>query len=74
MEKLEHSRHILLFEFRWAVAAEAARNICAVYGNNAIAESTARKCFSRFEEGRFDIGYTPPSGRRSGFDEHINPQ
>ena len=33
MEKFEHFRHILLIEFNGrAKAAEAARNICAVYG------------------------------------------
>lgn len=70
MEKLEHFRHILLFEFnRGAKAAEATRNICAVYGDNAIGESTARKWFSRFKEGHFDTSDTPRSGRPSGFDE-----
>ena len=67
-EKLEHFRHILLFEFNRGVTAEAARNICAVYGDNAIVESTARKWFSRFKEECFDISDTPHSGRSSGFD------
>ena len=45
-----------LFEFnRGAKGAEAARNICAVYGDNAIGESTARKWFPHFKEDRFDI-------------------
>ena len=49
MEKLEHFRHILLFEFkREAKAAEAATNICAVYGYNAIGESTAKKMVFSF--------------------------
>ena len=70
MEKLEHFLHILLFEFnRGAKIAEAARNICAVYGDNAVGESTARKWFSRFKEDRFDISDTPRSARPSGFDE-----
>ena len=46
-------------------AAEKARNICAVHGDNAIGESTARKLFSRFKEDRLDIC----SGRTSKFDE-----
>ena len=51
MEKLERLQHILLFEFNRRVkASEAARNICAVYGDNAIRESTAKKWFSRFKE------------------------
>ena len=79
MEKLKHFRHILLFEFnRGAKTAEEARNICAVYGNNAIVESTARKWFSRFKEVRFNISDNPRSGRLSGYDEdrlnEINPQ
>ena len=36
-------------------AAEAARIICAVYGDNAIGENMTRKWFSRFKEDRFDI-------------------
>ena len=70
MEKLKHFLHILLFEFnRGAKAAEATRNICAVYGDNAIGESTERKWFSRFKEDHLDISDIPRSGRLSGFDE-----
>ena len=72
MEKLENFRHILLFEFnRGAKAAQAARNICAVYGDNAIVESTAGKLFSRFKEDYFDIRDTSRSGRPSKFDEDL---
>ena len=49
--------------------AEAARKICAEYGDNAIGVSTARKYFSRFKEDRFDISDTARSGRPSVFDE-----
>ena len=70
VEKLEHFRHILLFEFkRGNKALEVARNICAVYGVNAIGESMARKWFSRFKDDSFDIGDTTHSGRPSGFHE-----
>ena len=49
-------RHILLFGFnRGAKAAEAARNICAVYGDNAIGERTARKWFSQFADNRLSL-------------------
>ena len=69
MEKFEHSRHVL-FEFnRGAKAAEAARNICAVYGDNAIGEIMTRKWFFRFKEDRLDISDTPRSGRPLGCDE-----
>ena len=70
MEKLEHFRYILLFELnRGAKAAEAARNICSVYWDNTVGESTARKWFSRFNEDRLDISDTPRSARPSGLDE-----
>ena len=74
VEKLEHFQHILLFEFsRGAKAAEAARNVCAVYGDNDTGDSKARKLFTRFEKNRFDIRDPPRSGRPSGFDEdHLN--
>ena len=80
--KLEHFQHILLCKFkRGAKAAEMTRNICGVYGDNAIRESMARKWFSRFKEDCFDISGTPRTGRPSGFDEdrlntliHIDPR
>ena len=74
VEKLEHFRHTLLFEFnRGATAAKTAINICAVYGDNAIGESTARKWFSRFKDDHFDVNDSPCSERPSGFDEdHLN--
>ena len=82
MEILEHFRHNLVFEFnRWAKAAEAARNICVMYGDNSLGDSTPRKWFSRFKEDRFDISDTQRSGRLSEFDEnrlntliHNNPR
>ena len=46
-----------------------ARNICAMYGDNAIKENMTRKRFSRLKEDRFDISETPCSGRPSGFHE-----
>ena len=70
MEKLEHFRYILLFELnRGAKATQAARNFCAVYGDNVFGESTERKWFCRFKEDSFGINDTPRSGRPSGFDE-----
>ena len=56
VEKLDHFQHILLFEFnKGAKAAETTRNICAVYGDNASGENTARKWFSHINEDSFDI-------------------
>ena len=70
MDKLEHFRHILLFEFnRRAKGAKAVTNFCTVYGDNAIGDSMARKWFSRFKEDHFDISDTPRSRIPSVFDE-----
>ena len=75
VEKLEYFRHVLHFQFNRGVkAAETARNICAVCGNNAIGESTAIKWFSRFEKNRFeknrfDISDTPRPERPQEFDK-----
>ena len=45
IEKNEHFRHVLLYEFnRGAKAAEAARNICAIYGKDSLAESLLGPC------------------------------
>ena len=83
MKKFEYFLHILLFEFNRGSKAVVvmARNICTMYGNNAIGESTARKWFYRFKEYRFGISDTPRSGRPSVFDEdrlntliHNNPR
>ena len=44
--KLEHFRHIFLLEFnRGTKAAEAARNICVAYGDNAIGEARQENDF-----------------------------
>ena len=59
MEKLEFNKGVK--------AADVARNICPMYGVNAIGESMARKWFSHF-----DISDTPRSGRHSGTQELAN--
>ena len=70
VEELEHFWHILLFKFnRGAIAAETARNICAVYWDNSIIESMARKGFSHFKEDRFGFSDTLRPRRPSGFDK-----
>jgi hypothetical protein len=64
VEKNEHFLHLLLYEFnRGTKAAEASRNICAVYGEDYFAERTAQKWFARFKQGNFDMRDTPPSRR-----------
>jgi hypothetical protein len=63
VEQNEHFRH-LLYEFnRGSKAAEAAENICAVYGEDSSAERTAPKWFGRFKQGNFDMSDTPRSRR-----------
>lgn len=70
VEKNEHFRHILLFEFnRGTNAAEATRNICYVYGEGAIVERTSQKWFSRFRNSNFDLSDSQRHGRSSDFDE-----
>jgi hypothetical protein len=64
VEKNEHFRHLLLYEFnRGSKATEAAQNICAVYGEDSVAERTAQKWFASFKQGNFDMSDTPRSGR-----------
>lgn len=70
VDKSEHFRHILLYEFnRGTNATEAYRNICAVYGPDSVTVRTAQRWFERFREGNFDLKSTPRSGRPSSFDE-----
>ena len=82
VDKNDHFRHLLLFEFnKRSNASQAARNICAVYGEDSINERTARRWFLRFREGNFGLEDTPRTGRPSEFDEerlnslvHENPR
>jgi hypothetical protein len=64
VEKNKHFRHLLVYEFsRGSKAVEAARNICAVYGEDSITERTAQKWFARFKQGSFDMSDIPRSER-----------
>ena len=68
--KKQNFRHLLFFAFqRGQKDGEAARDICMVYGEGVIGESTARKWFAKFKNGNFDINDTPRSGRPFEFDE-----
>jgi hypothetical protein len=52
VEKNEHFRHLLLYEFsRGSQAAEATRNIYTIYGEESNAERT--ECFARFKQGNW---------------------
>ena len=68
--KKQHFRHLLFFTFhRGQKAAEAAWDICMVYGEGVIGKFMARKWFAKFKNGNFDIDDTPRSGRPSEFDK-----
>jgi hypothetical protein len=61
--KNEHFRHFLLYEFnRGSIAAEATRNIYAVYGQDSVAKRIAQKWFGRFNQGNFNMSDTLRSG------------
>ncbi|CAH2105176.1 unnamed protein product [Euphydryas editha] len=71
--KTQHFRHLLFFVFhRDQKAAEAAWDICNVYGEGIIGESTARKWFAKFKNFDFNIDDTPRSRRPSEFDQAMN--
>ena len=58
VNKTEHFRHHLLFAFNRGVkAAETAREICAVYREGVMPQSTAGRWFSRCKNGNFDLKY-----------------
>lgn len=62
----EHFRNILLFYFRRGKnAAESYRDICDVYGEEAITHSTCKNWFKRFRSGEFSLEDAPRSGRPS---------
>ena len=64
VNKKSHFRHLLLFAFnRGQKASEVTKNICAVYGEDAVAERTVRDWFVRFKRGNFDLNDAPRFGR-----------
>ena len=68
--KKQHFRHLLFFAFyQGQNAAEAARDICMVYGEGVTGKYMARKWFAKFKNGNFDINNMPCSGRPSEFDK-----
>jgi hypothetical protein len=63
VEKNKHFRHLLLYEFNWgSKAAEAAKNNCAIYLEDSVAEIKAEKWFARFKQGNFYTSDTLRSG------------
>lgn len=65
-----HFRHLLLFAFNQGQkATKAARDICTVYGKNAMDVRTAQRWFGKFKSGHFHLEDGPRSGRPVEFDE-----
>ena len=62
-------RHLLFALNRGQKATKATRDICAVYGEDAIAERTGRDWFSRFKHNNFDLNDAPRSERPVEMDE-----
>ena len=70
VEKNEHFRHLLLFAFnQGSKATKAARDICAVFGEGAIAGRTARDWYANFKNRNIDLKDAPRSGRPVEYDE-----
>ena len=70
VDKKSHFRHLLFAFNRGQKTSKAAGDICAVYGEGAIAERITRDWFSRFKHKNFDLNDAPRSGRltEEGFD------
>ena len=55
-KKISYFGHLLLFAFyRGRKTNEMTKNICAVYGENAIAGRTVEDWFIRFKRGNFNL-------------------
>lgn len=70
-ENKVHFRHILLYHFRQGKkAVDARREICAVYGVEAVNERTCHKWYSRFRSGNFNIEDAQRCGRPHKADDN----
>ena len=69
VNKKSRFRHLLFAFNRGQKASEVAKDICAVYGEDAIGERTVRDWFTRFKHGNFDLNDAPRSGRSIKMDE-----
>lgn len=58
---------LTFFYFRKVV--QRAQNICAIYGNGSIAESSVCKWFTRYRSRNFDLYNREPSGRAANVDD-----
>ena len=65
-----HFRECMLYEFDLKHnAAEATRNICTAYGEDALTLRTCQLWFARFRSGQRDLSDEPHTGRPIEFDQ-----
>jgi len=55
----EKIRYILQYHDKGKNAAQACEKICAIYGEDTLSKSAARKWFTRFRAGNFDVKDEP---------------
>ena len=67
-----HIRHLLLFFFRKGLSSgQTRKEICEVYGEEALSVRTCERWFGHFRASRFDLSDLPRSGRPSKVDDDI---
>ncbi|GFW66043.1 HTH_48 domain-containing protein [Trichonephila clavipes] len=65
-EEKVHLRHCMLFEFQKVNnVTEAKRNLCTVFGEEAVTDRTCPRCLVKFFLGDFSLKDEPRSGRSS---------
>lgn len=65
-------RVIMMYEFRRGTRiSNTVKNICDVFGENAVSIPTCERWFAKFKRGNFNLEDQPRSGRPSGIDDDI---
>lgn len=53
-------RYIILYEFKHGIsAAEAARNVCSVFGSDTVTKRSVQRWFLKFRDGDFNLENLP---------------